>query len=94
MRIVAGGVVGGLAGMLLMFGMMSSTGRYIPHKEVTQGYVQPNNLTLHVRDIEESGKLKTELTYNHRNYLFIEDTNGNPVAVPYEITPKQIVQKN
>lgn len=60
---------------------------------VEQGYAIPSKLEIQVKDLLGDGQRQTVLKYGTNSYLFRLDSNGAPVAIPYEISQKRILPK-
>lgn len=63
--------------------------RIIPETTVQQGYVQPSQLEIDVKDIDNNGKKETVLKYDNKRYLFQLDIKGKPTLFEYVVKPEQ-----
>ena len=57
--------------------------------KVQSGYVIPNKLEIKLGDLDQNGENEVLLKYDGKPYLFRLNDKGEPVVVPYTITPRE-----
>nr|MBA4405073.1 hypothetical protein [Nanoarchaeum sp.] len=58
---------------------------------LTDGFVDPNELEIMLKDIDENGSKETLIEYKDKSYLFLLDETDTPFLKKYKVTPLSIV---
>lgn len=76
--------IGSGLGIYSLFNYIYPTKTYIAPNKVEQGYVVPSKLEIKVEDrVKKDSLPETYLNYKEKQFIFVEDANGTPVAIPY-----------